>query len=108
MDKVGASSAKTCGQTEMNRAASSFKAKAALLPQTSLLLGPTRLQRKCACGGTPGSTGECEECRNKRQSKSPAQNGDHVLSKVAADLQPKLTIKLNAEIDATNYSLRFG
>jgi hypothetical protein len=24
------------------------------------------LQRKCACGGTPGSTGECEECREKR------------------------------------------
>src|SRR5438034_686178 len=28
---------------------------------------PTRiLQRKCACGGTPGPTGECEECRKKR------------------------------------------
>lgn len=25
------------------------------------------LQRKCACGGTPGPTGECEECRKKRQ-----------------------------------------
>jgi hypothetical protein len=25
-----------------------------------------RLQRKCACGGTPGPTGECEECRKKR------------------------------------------
>jgi len=24
------------------------------------------LQRKCACGGTPGPTGECEECRKKR------------------------------------------
>jgi hypothetical protein len=24
------------------------------------------LQRKCACGGTPGATGECEECRKKR------------------------------------------
>ena len=24
------------------------------------------LQRKCACGGTPGVTGECEECRKKR------------------------------------------
>lgn len=30
---------------------------------------PTRthlLQRKCACGGTPGLDGECEECRSKR------------------------------------------
>ena len=24
------------------------------------------LQRKCACGGKPGPTGECEECRKKR------------------------------------------
>ncbi|HEX9867631.1 MAG TPA: DUF4157 domain-containing protein [Candidatus Tectomicrobia bacterium] len=24
------------------------------------------LQRKCACGGTPGLTGECEECRRRR------------------------------------------
>ena len=24
------------------------------------------LQRKCACGGTPGSDGECAECRKKR------------------------------------------
>jgi Domain of unknown function (DUF4157) len=24
------------------------------------------LQRKCACGGTPGLTGECAECRRKR------------------------------------------
>ncbi|HEY2574338.1 MAG TPA: DUF4157 domain-containing protein, partial [Verrucomicrobiaceae bacterium] len=32
---------------------------------------PTRnrlLQRKCACGGTPGLSGECEECRKKRLS----------------------------------------
>ena len=25
------------------------------------------IQRKCACGGAPGPTGECEECRKKRQ-----------------------------------------
>ena len=24
------------------------------------------LQRKCACGGTPGPAGECENCRRKR------------------------------------------
>jgi hypothetical protein len=27
-----------------------------------------RLQRKCACGGTPGRSGKCEECREKHQS----------------------------------------
>src|SRR6516165_3480149 len=27
---------------------------------------PRVLQRKCACGGTPGPTAECEACRKKR------------------------------------------
>ena len=27
------------------------------------------LQRKCACGGTPGSDGECAACRQKRLSR---------------------------------------
>ncbi len=34
------------------------------------------LQRKCACGGAPGPTGECAECRRKRsatQGPSPLQ-----------------------------------
>jgi hypothetical protein len=28
------------------------------------------LQCKCACGGTTGPTGECEQCRKKRESKT--------------------------------------
>jgi hypothetical protein len=28
---------------------------------------PGLLQRKCACGGSPGPSGECEECRKKRE-----------------------------------------
>lgn len=28
------------------------------------------LQRKCACGGTPGPSGECAECRRKRLQRS--------------------------------------
>lgn len=41
--------------------------------------GPVRsslLQRRCACGGTPGPDGECAECRRKRlarQSQRPTQ-----------------------------------
>src|SRR5947207_2152445 len=31
------------------------------------------LQRKCACGGTPGPSGECEECRKKRLQRKVAQ-----------------------------------
>ena len=30
-----------------------------------------RLQRKCACGGTPGPSGECSECKRKRLSLQP-------------------------------------
>src|SRR6266446_6403814 len=33
------------------------------------------LQRKCACGGTPGPTGECAECRKKRLQRK-AQNSE--------------------------------
>jgi hypothetical protein len=29
------------------------------------------LQRKCACGGTPGPTGECAECKRKRLGLQP-------------------------------------
>ena len=40
-----------------------------------------QLQRKCACGGTAGPTGECEQCRKKR-----------LLQRSAFQVQPKLTI----------------
>jgi hypothetical protein len=33
------------------------------------LTGSMLLQRKCACGGTSGPNGECEECRKKREFK---------------------------------------
>jgi hypothetical protein len=29
------------------------------------------LQRKCACGGTPGPTGECDACRKKKVQRRP-------------------------------------
>ena len=32
---------------------------------------PRIVQRKCACGGAPGPTGECEECKRKRVSLQP-------------------------------------
>lgn len=40
--------------------------KATLPPMISPACSPL-LQRACACGGTPGPSGECEECRQKRQ-----------------------------------------
>jgi hypothetical protein len=35
-------------------------------PLVMMHAGSELLQRKCACGGTPGPTGECEACRKKR------------------------------------------
>lgn len=48
-------------------------------PTTPPLFGAT-LQRQCACGGTPGPTGECTECQRKR------------LASQAPLIQAKLTI----------------
>lgn len=43
--------------------------KTAPQPQSSPLSRTPMLQRKCACGGTPGPTGECEACRKKREQR---------------------------------------
>src|SRR5215831_16160680 len=49
----------------------------AMSPQQTLpTFTPVRsglLQRKCACGGSPGLDGECEECRKKRLRRKVAQ-----------------------------------
>jgi hypothetical protein len=36
-------------------------------PTTGYPAASARVQRKCACGGSAGSEGECEECRNKHE-----------------------------------------
>ncbi|NQW99850.1 DUF4157 domain-containing protein, partial [bacterium] len=33
------------------------------------------MQRKCACGGTPGPSGECEECRKKKLQRKASEPG---------------------------------
>ena len=38
------------------------------------------LQPKCACGGTPGLTGECEECSKKRLSRQRKPGARYNLS----------------------------
>ena len=47
-----------------------FEAQKARSPSALTSSLPTvrpQLQRKCACGGTPGPTGECADCRRKRK-----------------------------------------
>ena len=44
------------------------RAKAAITPISSFTpVCSGLLQRKCACGGMPGPTGECEECHKKKR-----------------------------------------
>lgn len=45
------------------RATPQLQARTALTPSPATT---GALQRKCACGGTPGPTGECAQCRRKR------------------------------------------
>jgi len=40
-------------------------------PLVMMHAGSGLLQRKCACGGTPGPTGECEACRKKKLQRRP-------------------------------------
>src|SRR5258705_5034106 len=43
------------------------KARKSALPFKPKPAPRAALQRKCACGGTPGPTGQCEECRQTRE-----------------------------------------
>jgi hypothetical protein len=50
------------------------KAGSLVAPSTAVRSG--LLQRKCACGGTPGPTGECEACRRKRLQRKSANQAE--------------------------------
>lgn len=39
-------------------------------PQATTVTAAPQLQRKCACGGTRGPTGECAQCRSRRLGSS--------------------------------------
>jgi hypothetical protein len=50
---------------------------------TAVTLAPSRLlRRKCACGGTPGPDGECEQCRTKRLDRQRDLANQTILSDV--------------------------
>ncbi|MFZ1218004.1 MAG: DUF4157 domain-containing protein [Chthoniobacterales bacterium] len=44
------------------------------------------LQRKCACGGTPGPTGECKACRKKKLQRRPSNLPSPTIKNDAASL----------------------
>jgi hypothetical protein len=75
----------------MQRAMVSAKeipAAAAAATSCSLLLNRSAglLQRKCACGGMPEPTGECEECHKKRLQRRTTQHS--TLNSQPADVPP--------------------
>ena len=41
-------------------------------PEVRIEARSSLLQRKCACGGAPGLSGDCEECSKKRLQRKPA------------------------------------
>jgi hypothetical protein len=57
---------------------------------SACFVGRARLQRKCACGGTPAASGECAECQEKREAKMSDAASGHDFGRVS--LQPKLAI----------------
>src|SRR5258708_34769167 len=52
------------------------------------------LQRRCACGGSPGIDGLCSECRDKRLTSKSSRRGFEAPSGTAA-AQSNVTVKEN-------------
>jgi hypothetical protein len=46
------------------------------------------LQRKCACGGAPGPTGECESCRKKHEAKEGTLQRKASNAEAASEVPP--------------------
>src|SRR5215208_7150058 len=66
------------------------------------------LQRRCACGGTPGPDGECAECRKKRlQRRSTRQAEPSAVPPIVHDVlrSPGLPLDANTR---TFTEPRFG
>jgi hypothetical protein len=65
------------------------------------------LQRKCACGGTPGPTGECKECRRKRvQTKLAIGSAESPLEReadaVAREVSAGRNVSVSGRVDGAS------
>lgn len=49
-------------------------------------MSPGTLQRKCACGGTPGPSGECAECRKKRLQRKATRMGSSTVPPIVHEV----------------------
>jgi|KBSSwiStaDraftv2_1062776.scaffolds.fasta_scaffold265574_3 hypothetical protein len=85
-------------RTEVNNDATKDVA-ARVTPSSSSLV-----QRKCACGGSAGMTGDCEECNDKRLSvQRSAITGGPSLSSFNHSLLPGVQTKLNVSEPGDKY-----
>ena len=50
----------------VNEPGDKYEQEADAVSKEVMRMPESQLQRKCACGGTPGPDGECENCRKKR------------------------------------------
>lgn len=70
------------------------------------------LQRKCACGGTPGPSGECEACRQKREAATLQRRASHAaVNPVAPPIVHEVLRSPGQPLDTTTRSYmeqRFG
>jgi hypothetical protein len=87
-----------------------MQSQAPSMPKSSF--APIRsnlLQRKCACGGTPGLDGECAECRRKRllgSQRNPSDQADHsevprIVNRVPRSTDRSLDESTRASSEAT-------
>jgi hypothetical protein len=65
------------------------------------------LRRACACGGTPGPTGECEQCRKKRLQRSASAAAPAVAPPVVHEVLRSSGAPLDASVRA-RMEPRFG
>jgi hypothetical protein len=70
------------------------------------------LQRKCACGGTPGPTGECEACRQRREAAMLQRSASHAsVTNLAPPLVHEVIAAPGQPLDTATRALmetRFG
>jgi hypothetical protein len=92
----------------MKTRTSSTPQRSVNLPQPVLARVSSRLlQRKCACGGTPGPTGECENCRKERLQRSrtgsaPERNEASFTSALVRDALQTPGVPLDAATRASS------
>lgn len=72
----------------INEPGDTYEQEADRVSERIVRMPEPRVQRKCACGGTPGRTGKCEECGKKRPSlQRMSQDG---AGPVAGDFAPPI------------------